>query len=217
MKDTEAQLEITPELLLRAYAAGVFPMAEGADADEVFWVEPRRRGILPLDAFHLSRSLRKRMRREDYEIRVDSAFDDVVAACAERDETWINEQITDLYGALHRIGRAHSVEVWQNGALTGGLYGVALGAAFFGESMFSRQRDCSKIALAHLVARLRLGGFVLLDTQFTTSHLESLGATTVSRQTYRALLDEAIGRSASFRVAMSDQPSAVLQALSHTS
>ncbi|MEL6575928.1 MAG: leucyl/phenylalanyl-tRNA--protein transferase [Pseudomonadota bacterium] len=217
MKDGDIQLEVTPELLLRAYAAGVFPMAEAADSDEIFWVEPRRRGILPLDGFHLSRSLKKRLKRDDYELRTNTAFDAVLDACADRSETWINPQIANLYTALHRMGRAHSVEVWMNGRLAGGLYGVCLGGAFFGESMFSHVRDGSKIALAHLVARLRRGGFLLLDTQFTTEHLESLGAVTVSRQTYRALLDEALGLDARFDVAMPDQPSAVVQLLSQTS
>ncbi|MEM7496384.1 MAG: leucyl/phenylalanyl-tRNA--protein transferase [Pseudomonadota bacterium] len=217
MKDGDLQPEVTPELLLRAYAAGVFPMAEAADADEIFWVEPRRRGILPLDGFHISRSLRKRLRQPDYEVRTDTAFHEVLAACADRPETWINPQIAGLYGALHHMGRAHSVEVWIGGRLVGGLYGVTLGGAFFGESMFSRARDSSKIALAHLVARLRRGGFLLLDTQFTTGHLESLGAVTVSRQTYRALLDEAVGLDANFDVPMPDQPSAVVQLLNHTS
>ncbi|MEM9766168.1 MAG: leucyl/phenylalanyl-tRNA--protein transferase, partial [Pseudomonadota bacterium] len=214
MKDGDIQLEVTPELLLRAYAAGVFPMAEAADSDEIFWVEPRRRGILPLDGFHLSRSLKKRLRRDDYELRTNTAFDAVLHACADRSETWINPQISSLYTALHRMGRAHSVEVWMGGRLAGGLYGVCLGGAFFGESMFSHARDASKIALAHLVARLKRGGFLLLDTQFTTEHLERLGAVTVSRQTYRALLDEALGLDARFDVAMPDQPSAVVQLLS---
>jgi leucyl/phenylalanyl-tRNA--protein transferase len=218
MKDAEPGLELTPELLLRAYAAGVFPMADSAEAEDVFWVEPRRRGILPLDGFHLSRSLRKRMRRDDHVVTVDRAFDAIIEGCADRDETWINARIAALYAELHRMGHAHSVEVWMQGRLVGGLYGVRIGAAFFGESMFSQARDASKIALAHLVARLRLGGFTLLDTQFTTEHLVSLGAVTVSRQVYRALLDEALGAPADFRSLPSPSPAeAVVQALSQTS
>lgn len=218
MKDAEPGLELTPELLLRAYAAGVFPMADSADSEDVFWVEPRRRGILPLDAFHLSRSLRKRMRRGDHLVTVDRAFEAVIEGCADRDETWINARIAALYGELHRMGHAHSVEVWMDGDLVGGLYGVRIGAAFFGESMFSRARDASKIALAHLVARLRRGRFTLLDTQFTTEHLVSLGAVTVSRQVYRALLDEALGAPADFRSLPSPSPAeAAIQAISQTS
>ncbi|MEM9781714.1 MAG: leucyl/phenylalanyl-tRNA--protein transferase [Pseudomonadota bacterium] len=198
MKDADFIDDLTPEILLKAYAAGVFPMADSAEAEDVFWVEPRRRGILPLERLHISRSLRKRLRRADHEVRVDTAFDEVVAACADRPETWINAKIIDLYGALHRGGHAHSVEVWSDNQLIGGLYGVRLGAAFFGESMFSRERDASKIALVHLVARLIAGDFRLLDTQFVTDHLLSLGAVTVSRPIYRALLAEALSRSASF-------------------
>ncbi|MEO1456617.1 MAG: leucyl/phenylalanyl-tRNA--protein transferase, partial [Pseudomonadota bacterium] len=160
----------------------------------------------------------KRLRRADYEIRVDSAFDAVVEACAERPETWINGQISELYGALYRLGNAHSVEMWMEGRLVGGLYGVRLGGAFFGESMFSRARDSSKIALCYLVARLRAGGFRLLDTQFTTGHLESLGATCVSRLTYRALLDDALPVAADFSALPADAcVERVIQEISHTS
>ncbi|MEL6198089.1 MAG: leucyl/phenylalanyl-tRNA--protein transferase [Pseudomonadota bacterium] len=218
MKDTALDGELSPELLLRAYAAGVFPMADSAAAEEVFWVEPRRRGILPLDSFHLSRSLRKRVRRDDYTVRIDSAFDEVVVACADRDETWINAQIAGLYSALHRRGHAHSVEIWVDDELVGGLYGVRLGAAFFGESMFSRLRDGSKIALVHLVARLKAGRFRLLDTQFVTDHLIGLGAVTVSRPVYRALLDDALGRPADFWALSSDASGeAAIQEISQTS
>jgi leucyl/phenylalanyl-tRNA--protein transferase len=193
-------------------------MAESAASEAVFWVEPKRRGIMPLDGFHASRSLRKRLRRADHRVTVDMAFDEVVAGCADRPETWINGQIRALYSALHRMGHAHSVEVWAGGRLAGGLYGVRLGAAFFGESMFSGMRDGSKIALAHLVARLRAGGFTLLDTQFTTPHLESLGAVTVSRATYRALLDDALGRRADFyRLPDPASAASVLQEISQTS
>ena len=199
MKDAESpDLEITPALLLRAYAAGVFPMADSADGPEIYWVDPRQRGILPLDGFHLSRSLRKRILRGGYQIRIDHGFDAVVNACAERAETWINDPIRALYSGLFRMGHAHSVEVWIDGALAGGLYGVHLGAAFFGESMFSAQRDCSKIALAHLIARLNFGGFRLLDTQFITPNLEQLGARNVARAHYHDLLDRAISEQADF-------------------
>ena len=218
MKDSESTLELTPDLLLRAYAAGVFPMAESADSDEVFWVDPRRRGVLPLDGFHLSRSLRKRLLRGAHEIRVDSAFDMVLEACADREETWINPTIRDLYMALHARGHAHSVEVWQGDMLVGGLYGVRLNAAFFGESMFSRVSDASKIALAHLVARLRRGGFALLDTQFTTPHLENLGAEAVSRARYHALLERALARPARFYSLPEDTPPAdIVQLITQTS
>jgi leucyl/phenylalanyl-tRNA--protein transferase len=194
----EALPQITPALLLQAYASGVFPMAESAEADELFWVDPRRRGILPLDGLHVSRRLARSFLSDDFEIRVDVAFATVVAACAERPETCINEELRRLYRALHRMGHAHSVEVWHAGALAGGLYGVALGGAFFGESMFSRRRDASKFALIALVARLRAGGFHLLDTQFVTPHLASLGAVEVSRAAYHRALEAALSRPADF-------------------
>ncbi|HUF88271.1 MAG TPA: leucyl/phenylalanyl-tRNA--protein transferase [Thermohalobaculum sp.] len=219
MKDAESpELVLTPALVLRAYAAGVFPMADSADSDEVFWVDPRRRGIIPLDGFRLSRSLRRRLRRADYEVRLDRAFEAVIEGCADRSETWINPTIRALYTGLHRMGHAHSVEVWMGGRLAGGLYGVRLGAAFFGESMFSRVPDASKIALAHLVARLRAGGFVLLDTQFTTTHLERLGARTVPRARYHRLLDAAVTRGADFyRLAEDPSPESVIQLITHKS
>ncbi len=199
MKDGESpELLLTPTLLLRAYAAGVFPMADSAASEELFWVDPRRRGIIPLDGFHLPRSLRRRLRRDDHRVRLDTAFEAVLDGCADRPETWINETIRKLYTDLHRMGHAHSIEVWMGGELAGGLYGVRLGAAFFGESMFSRVPDASKIALAHLVARLKAGGFLLLDTQFTTGHLERLGARTVPRARYHRLLDAAVTRAADF-------------------
>ncbi|HSF95468.1 MAG TPA: leucyl/phenylalanyl-tRNA--protein transferase [Thermohalobaculum sp.] len=219
MKDSDSpQIKITPELVLRAYAAGVFPMAESADADEIFWVDPRKRGIIALDGFHLSRSLRRRILRGGYRIRVDHAFEAVVAACADRPETWINPVIADLYRGLHRMGHAHSVEVWADGTLAGGIYGVRLGGAFFGESMFSRMRDGSKIALAHLVARLRAGGFLLLDTQFTTPHLESLGARNIPRARYQQLLDRAIAQPADFySLATGAAPGEIVQLITQTS
>lgn len=204
--------EITPALLLRAYASGVFPMAESADAQETFWVDPKRRGILPLDALHVSRSLRRTLTRGSFEIRIDTAFGAVVDACADRPETWINADIKGLYRALNRMGRAHSVEVWMENELAGGLYGVALGGAFFGESMFSRRPDASKIALVALVARLRAGGFRLLDTQFVTDHLARLGAIEISRQAYHERLREAINRPADFQALPRDaSPQRLLQ------
>ncbi len=189
---------LTPELLLRAYAGGVFPMAESRDDTEIFWVDPRHRGVFPLDGFRISRSLRRAILRADYTVRTDFAFDAVVEGCADRPETWINPEIAALYSALHRGGAAHSLEVWRDGRLIGGVYGVALGAAFFGESMFSRATDASKIALAWLVDRLRAGGFRLFDTQFLTPHLASLGAVEISRAEYRRRLADALGRRASF-------------------
>lgn len=189
---------LDPDLLIRAYAAGVFPMADDAAAKEVFWVEPKRRGILPLDGFHLSRSLARTLRRERFVHRVDTAFDRVVSLCAARDGTWINGQIRTGYSKLHERGLAHSVECWADDELVGGLYGVRLAGAFFGESMFTRRTDASKAALAHLVARLRVGGFLLLDTQFLTDHLASLGAAEISRGRYRQLLDRALARKADF-------------------
>jgi leucyl/phenylalanyl-tRNA--protein transferase len=190
--------EITPTLLLQAYASGVFPMAEAADSDELFWVDPRRRGVLPLDGLHVPRRLARSFLRGEFEIGIDRDFAAVVAACADRPETWINPQILRLYRELHRMGYAHSVEIWQDGALAGGLYGVALGGAFFGESMFSRRRDASKFALIALVARLNAGGFRLLDTQFVTAHLERLGAVEISRAAYHQRLQAAVNRRADF-------------------
>lgn len=189
---------ITPELLLRAYAAGVFPMAESAESDAIHWVDPRKRGILPLDGFHISRSLAKDIRRGGFEICADRDFAGVVAGCADRETTWINADIFALYLDLHRMGHAHSLEMWENGALVGGTYGVVLGAAFFAESMFSRRRSASKIVLAHLVARLRDGGFTLCDTQFLTPHLASLGGIEISRAEYHARLAEALEREGRF-------------------
>ena len=198
MKD-DAAGGITPELLLRAYASGVFPMAESADAEALFWVDPERRGILPLDGLRVSRRLARNFRGGDFAIRVDADFAGVVDACADRAETWINPTIRELYLGLHRRGEAHSVEIWRGGTLAGGLYGVALGAAFFGESMFSRARDASKLALIALVARLNAGGFCLLDTQFVTEHLASLGGVEIRRADYHRRLAAALARPADFR------------------
>jgi leucyl/phenylalanyl-tRNA--protein transferase len=195
-------ITLTPELLLRAYAAGIFPMAESAEDPELFWVDPVRRGILPLDAFHVPRRLKRSIRSERLEITCDRDFLGVMRGCAEptpdRPQTWINHQILCVYTALHERGFAHSVEARLEGALVGGLYGVAIGGAFFGESMFSRVADASKIALAHLVARLRQGGFRLLDTQFVTEHLQRFGAIEISRARYRRLLAEALAAEAYF-------------------
>jgi leucyl/phenylalanyl-tRNA--protein transferase len=190
---------IDPELLLRAYSIGVFPMSDGRDAAEVFWVEPRRRAIIPIEGFRLSRSLRKTLRAGAFQVTRDTAFAEVVHRCAEREETWINREIEASYEALHRLGHAHSVECWHEGRLVGGLYGVRLGAAFFGESMFSAARDASKVALAWLVARLKVGGFTLLDCQFMTAHLRSLGAVEIEQRDYLSLLSAALGGDAGGR------------------
>ncbi len=188
---------ITPEILLRAYSIGLFPMAESADDPEIFWVEPDLRGVLPLDDFHVSKSLAKTIRRKPFEIRFDHDFEAVIAACAEetsgRPSTWINQTIRSLYASLFRMGHAHTVEAWDGDQLVGGLYGVSLGAAFFGESMFSRRADASKICLVHLVERLKHKGFVLLDTQFTTEHLKTFGAIDVPKDEYEHILSAAMG------------------------
>jgi leucyl/phenylalanyl-tRNA--protein transferase len=191
-----------PSELLDCYRRGVFPMADSRDDPRLFLVDPDLRGVLPLDRFHLSKSLRKTIRQDVFEIRVDTSFSQVMALCAEsapdRPNTWINSPILNLYSALHRAGHAHSVEAWRDGELVGGLYGVSLQAAFFGESMFSRATDASKVALAHLVARLRAGGYRLLDTQFVTSHLETFGVDEVPRDDFQALLKAAMQSDATF-------------------
>src|ERR1700743_2292220 len=193
---------LTPEQLLLAYRAGVFPMAERREDTELFWVSPDARGIMPLDAFHLPRRLARTVKSDRFTVKVDTAFAEVMRACAapadDRKESWINAEILALYTSLHRMGHAHSVECWQDGVLVGGLYGVKLGAAFFGESMFSRARDASKVALAHLVARLKAGGFTLLDSQFLTSHLAQFGAIEIPRDDYLDRLEDAVSREASF-------------------
>jgi leucyl/phenylalanyl-tRNA--protein transferase len=187
---------VTPEILLRAYSAGLFPMAESADDPDIYWVQPKVRGIIPLDRFHVSRSLAKTLRHKPFDIRVNTAFDQVMEFCAESTEmrptTWINPMILTLYKELHRMGYTHSVEAWEGDELVGGLYGVSLGSAFFGESMFSRRRDASKICLVHLVERMRERGFTLLDTQFTTEHLKTFGAIDISRKDYEKLLEKAM-------------------------
>lgn len=187
---------LDPNMLLRAYAVGMFPMADSHDAKEVFWAEPKLRAIFPLDRFRVSRSLGKIIRSDRFHVTRDAAFEQVVQACAEsrpaRPDTWINPAIKKAYAALHRRNHAHSIECWQDGALVGGLYGVRLGRAFFGESMFSRASNASKVALAHLVARMKTGGFTLLDCQFMTDHLASLGAIEIDKDDYASLLDAAL-------------------------
>ena len=193
---------ITPQILLRAYAAGIFPMAESAEDNALYWVEPDERGIIPLNGLVISQSLRKSVRRGGFEIKVDCDFAGVIAACAEktadRKSTWINQRIKSLYIQLHRMGCCHSVEAWKDGKLVGGLYGVRLGAVFFGESMFSRETDASKVALVHLVARLNFGGFKLLDAQFVNPHLERLGAVKLAKADYHRVLEPLLDFDADF-------------------
>ncbi len=192
-----ASLELDPQTVLRAYASGIFPMADDAGASGIYWVEPKLRGILPLDGFHVSRSLRKLIASDRYRVTVDHAFEDIIALCAEsatdRPETWINGTIERAFTRLHEMGFAHSVEVWDGDRLAGGLYGLALGQAFFGESMVSRAPSASKVALAWLVARLRVGGYRLLDCQFQTDHLATMGAVEIPRARYSVLLSDALG------------------------
>jgi leucyl/phenylalanyl-tRNA--protein transferase len=190
--------EITPDILLRAYAMGIFPMSDGRDDPDIHWIDPRRRGVLPLDGLHISRSLAKRIRSGQFQVTTDHDFDAVVSACADREETWISHRIQRLYLQLHHMGFAHSIEVRAGDTLVGGVYGVTLGAAFFGESMFSRATDASKVALAFAVHRLRAGGFRLFDTQFLTPHLESLGGQDIPRADYHRQLADALTHSASF-------------------
>ena len=193
-------MEVTPELLLRAYRVGLFPMAESRRGNRLYWLDPELRGVLPLDRFHLPRRLLRTTLRGPFQVTADRDFAAVIAGCAAagpgREDTWINRDIERLFGDLHRAGLAHSVECWSEGALVGGLYGVSLGACFFGESMFSTMRDASKVALVHLVARLRLGGYRLLDTQFLTSHLSQFGTEEVPRERYKALLAAAVDEKA---------------------
>jgi leucyl/phenylalanyl-tRNA---protein transferase len=210
---------ITPELLLYAYTQGVFPMSHGGPGDEVFWVDPSERGILPLNGFHISRSLARTIRRDPFNLRINTDFAGVVQGCADRDETWINGEIASAYNMLHQMGHAHSLEVFDGDALVGGVYGVAIGAAFFGESMFSRRDNASKIALAYLVDRLNFGGFQLFDTQFITGHLSRLGAVEIDRASYQMRLENALKAKADFQVQSSSAVTAsgILQRNTQTS
>jgi leucyl/phenylalanyl-tRNA--protein transferase len=212
-----AASEITPDVLLRAYACGIFPMAESADDPNLFWVEPELRGVIPLDGFRVPSRLARTVRSAAFTVTVNQAFKAVIAGCAApqpgREDTWINRRIRELYVGLHERGHCHSVEVWEENELAGGLYGVSLGRAFFGESMFHRSRDASKVALVHLVARLLAGGFELLDTQYVTAHLRSLGAVEIPRRRYTALLDKAIRGEADFAALPVDRPVAGVEAL----
>ncbi len=214
---TTQSFEITPQVLLRAYSIGMFPMADSADDPTLFWVDPEERGIFPLDGLIVSRSLAKLVRSDRYEVRVDQDFDAVIEGCAgggaDRPKTWINQRIRKLYGDLFHQGFVHTVEAWRDGELVGGLYGVQMGGAFFGESMFHTARDASKVALVHLVARLRAAGASLLDTQFVTPHLETLGAIEIPRAEYHRRLDEALGSAADFYVWPKDEPVSGARAL----
>lgn len=204
MKSGPRKFELTADILLRAYSIGVFPMAESREASELLWVEPHERGVFPLDGLVVSRSLAKTVRSDRFEVVADRDFSAVMRACAERDNTWINDEILRLYRGLHDAGHAHSIEAYENGALVGGLYGVSLRSVFFGESMFHRTRDASKVALVHLFARLRAGGYRLLDTQFLTEHLAGLGAIAVSRDEFRLMLGESLRTGADFGAVPAD-------------
>lgn len=213
-----AASEITPEVLLRAYACGIFPMAESADDPSLFWVEPELRGVIPLDGFRVASRLARTVRSDAFTVTVNQAFKAVMDGCAApqpgREDTWINRRIRELYSGLYAIGHCHSVECWQEGELVGGLYGVSLGRAFFGESMFHRVRDASKVALVHLVARLIAGGFELLDTQYVTEHLKTFGAVEIPRRRYTVLLEKAItGPAANFVRLPVDRPLSGAEAL----
>ncbi|EWY40114.1 leucyl/phenylalanyl-tRNA--protein transferase [Skermanella stibiiresistens SB22] len=213
---------LTAQLLLRAYAAGIFPMAESAESDELYWFDPEQRGILPLDRMHVPKRLRRTVRAQRFEIRIDHDFHGVIRGCAEatgdRPKTWINSEIIRLYGVLYDLGFAHSVEAWRDDRLVGGLYGVALGGAFFGESMFSRETDASKVALVHLVARLRHNGFTLLDTQFVTEHLSQFGTVEIPRSSYRAQLSHALQLTPDFTAGSETEVvDAYLQSITQTS
>lgn len=215
-------MELTTDLLLKAYASGLFPMAETAASKELYWVEPKLRGILPLEGVHVPRRLARTMKQTPYDVRVDTAFRDVMHQCAKpcanRKDTWINPEILRLYGELHDLGCAHSVECWSGRSLVGGLYGVRLGGAFFGESMFHRATDASKIALIYLVARLRVGGFHLLDTQFTTQHLEQFGVIEISQAAYQDRLMDALPIQGDFyRLSSDASPEVILQSVTQRS
>ena len=218
-------MNITPELLLSAYMQGIFPMAESADSDDVFWVDPDKRGIFPLDQFHVPKKLAKKIKSEPFKVRINTAFQEVMLKCAEptdnvdRQNTWINKTILTRYNELHEMGYAHSVECWQDQDLVGGLYGVSLNGAFCGESMFHTVTDASKIALVYLVARLKVGGYRLLDTQFVTDQLSQFGAIEISRKEYRARLKEALLVEDSNFYSMSEEAdgSTILQSVTQTS
>jgi len=212
-----ALIDITPEVLLKAYACGIFPMAESADDPALYWIEPERRGVIPLDRFHVPDRLARTVRTNRYTVRVDRDFDAIIAGCAQpapgRSRTWINGRIENLYRKLYERGDCHTVEVYDGDALVGGLYGVSLGRAFFGESMFHRARDASKVALVHLVARLKAGDYRLLDTQFVTEHLRTFGAVEVTRPAYHKLLDAALVGEGNFAALAVDEPVAGATAL----
>ena len=210
-------MSLSPELLLHGYSIGIFPMAEHRHDPELFWVDPKIRGVFPLDGFHISRSLARRIRNCGFNVTIDQDFAGVVDGCADRADTWINDELRSLYQRLHVSGHAHSLEIWDGTSLVGGVYGVVLGAAFFGESMFSRRRDASKIALAYLTDRLLQTGFQLFDTQFLTAHLASLGAIEIPRSRYRSLLEEAINTSADFSAPLSQSAEGVIQRITQTS
>lgn len=218
----DIMVDITPQVLLKAYACGIFPMAESAQDSALYWIEPERRGILPLDSIHVPRRLARTIRQNRFEIRIDNDFEAVIDGCAKaqsgRQSTWINKRIRNLYGELFDLGHCHTVETWQDGKLMGGLYGVHLSGAFFGESMFSRQRDASKVALIFLAARLKCGGFSLLDTQFLTDHLVRFGAEEVSREKFQRLLDDALLGAGDFsKLPAACSGTDVLQLVSQTS
>jgi len=211
-------MTLTPEVVLHAYASGVFPMSEGRNDPDIFWVDPRERGILPLNGFHISRSLARQMKKGGYTPAINQNFSGVILACADREDTWINAEIEAVFTELHARGFAHSFEIWQDGALIGGTYGITLGSAFFGESMFSRATGGSKLALAHLVDHLSRAGFTLFDTQFLTPHLASLGGLEISRASYRTQLAEALTHPADlFSVSLEQDPYCVLQRVTQTS
>ena len=219
--DADSRLKITAEVLLKAYAIGVFPMAESATDPGLFWIEPEQRGLLPLDRFHIPRRLARTIRSGTFDVRNDTDFDAVIAACARpgkgRRKTWINKRIRDLHSELFELGYCHTVECWRNEKLVGGLYGIALGGAFFGESMFSAERDASKVALVHLVARLKAGDFNLLDIQFITEHLRRFGAFEIERDACQQRLNEALAIRADFHRMGGGTSVEVLQLVSQTS
>lgn len=215
-------MKLTPEILLRAYASGIFPMAEDREDTTLYWVDPDSRGLLPLESFHVSRRLARTVRQDLFRVTINQAFPKVIESCAApargRESTWINDEIIALYTGLASIGHAHSVEAWRGEELVGGLYGVSLGGAFFGESMFSQATDASKVALVHLVARLTAGGFTLLDTQFVTEHLARFGAIEIAREDYHRALAAAMRIEADFYSLPSPCPGVVaLQSIGHTS